>query len=171
MGFAIFFFLAWLISGVFLILQKKLSIVENTFVFLITVIVIINVSWISIEEMKLIQLTKSSIGFTGYILNRSVIIPMLVILQLNILERSKTFFKKVLIMVFTVIIMLGLSFISNYFNITEYTKWNYGYDVIYYLLLQLIANFSYKFFRKVTEKVVEYSWYYGNSLIKMKFIS
>jgi hypothetical protein len=157
MGFATFFLLAWLIIAIFIVMQKKLSISENTFVFLFMLIVVINVSWISIEELKLIHLTKRGIAYTAFLLDRSVIIPMVVLIQLNILERSNTFTKKIFTIVTAVIVMLGLSFLSNYFTITIYTKWNYGYDVIYYFFLLLLALFLFKSFRKISKNVVEFS--------------
>ncbi|AGK53672.1 hypothetical protein [Bacillus sp. 1NLA3E] len=157
MGFAIFFFLAWLIIGTFFMIRKELSIVENTLIFLISLIVIINVSWISTEEMKMINLTKSSINYTAYIFNRSIILPLLLLVQLNILLKSKTFTKKVLIIFTSLMVMLGLSVLSTYFNLTNYIKWNLFYDGIYYLILQLIAYYSYRLFKKVNKNVVEYS--------------
>ena len=157
MGFAIFFFLAWLIIGTFFMIRKELSIVENTLIFLISLIVIINFSWISTEEMKMINLTKSSINYTAYIFNRSIILPLLLLLQLNILLKSKTFTKKVLIIFTSLMVMLGLSVLSTYFNITNYIKWNLFYDGIYYLILQLIAYYSYRLFKKVNKNVVGYS--------------
>lgn len=157
MGFAIFFFLAWLVMGIFIVIHKELSIVENTFIFLIVLIVIINVSWISIEEMKMINLTKNSINYTAYLINRSIILPLLLILQLNILLKSKTIITKVLTIITSLMIILGLSVLSNYFQITNYLKWNFVNDVIYFLILQLIAFYSYRLFKRVTKKVVGYS--------------
>lgn len=138
-------------------IRKELSIVENTLIFLISLIVIINVSWISTEEMKMINLTKSSINYTAYIFNRSIILPLLLLVQLNILLKSKTFTKKVLIIFTSLMVMLGLSVLSTYFNLTNYIKWNLFYDGIYYLILQLIAYYSYRLFKKVNKNVVEYS--------------
>jgi hypothetical protein len=138
-------------------MQKRLSMVENTFVFLILLIVIINVSWITIEELKLIIRTNSSINYTAYLLNRSVIMPMVLITQLNMLQRCQTITMKVLNIVSTVIIMLGLRVLSNYFNIEKYTKWSYGYDFVYFVLLLLIAYFSYKAIRKASQNVVKYT--------------
>ncbi|MDQ0201551.1 hypothetical protein [Neobacillus ginsengisoli] len=157
MGFAVFFFLSWLIVAIFIVMQKRLSIVENTFVFLILLIVTINVSWIAGDELKLIIRTKSSMNYTAYLLNRSIIMPMVLITQLNMLQRCKTVTMKILNIVSAVIIMLGLSVLSNIFNIEKYTKWNYGYDVVYFVILLLIAYSSYKAIRKASQNVVEYS--------------
>jgi hypothetical protein len=64
---------------------------------------------------------------------------------------------KVLNIVSTVIIMLGLRVLSNYFNIEKYTKWSYGYDFVYFVILLLIAYFSYKAIRKASQNVVKYT--------------
>jgi hypothetical protein len=157
MGFAIMFFLAWLVTGIFVVLHKELSIVENTFVFLISLIVIINFSWIIIEEVKLIHHTKISINYVAYLLERSIVIPMLLLVQLNIIIRSNGLAKRILIILCTLIIMLGVSYISTSFNILVYKKWNFLYDLIYYLLLQIIAFYSYKLMKKVSKNVVKFS--------------
>lgn len=91
MGFVTFFFLTWLFVLIFAFIRKKLTIVENTLVFLIILIVSINFSWIIIDEMKLITLTKNGFDYTGYLLNRSIIIPILLLIQLNLLGFSQHF--------------------------------------------------------------------------------
>ncbi|MCL6573235.1 MAG: hypothetical protein K6T88_16380 [Bacillus sp. (in: Bacteria)] len=157
MGFSILFLLTWLFSALFVVIQKKLSIIENTFIFLLILIVGINFSWITIEEMKLITLSKNGLDYTAFLLNQSVLFPMLLLIQLNLLQRSKTVRKTIIITFSSVGIMLGISFLLTFYNVTDYTKWNYGYDAIYYFGLHLIAFYSYKSFRKVTKSVVEYS--------------
>lgn len=157
MGFSILFLLSWLFAVIFVVMHKKLSVVENTLVFLIILIVVINFSWIIAEEMKLIKLSRNGVDATAIILNQVVLIPMLLLIQLNLIQRSHTFTKTIIITVASMVIMLGSSFLFNFYNITEYTKWNYGYDAIYYICLHLIAFYSYKAFKKVTKSVVQYS--------------
>jgi hypothetical protein len=157
MGFAIFFLTAWLITGIFIVIQKKLTVVENTFVFLVILIITINITWITTEELKLITRTNSAINFTAYLLNRSIIMPLLVLTQINMLRSFNTILEKTLTIVFTVMIMLILSFLSNFFKITHYIKWHYGYDIIYFGFLLFVAYFSYRLIRKASKSVVEYS--------------
>ncbi|MGJ9384900.1 hypothetical protein [Salipaludibacillus sp. CF4.18] len=149
MGITVFFFASWLVCVAFAVMPKKLSLVENTFVYLIILIVSINFSWIIIEEFKLITLTKNGVDYTAYILNRSVIIPMLIIMQLNLIQKSNSGAKSAIIVISTVAIMLGLSFLSTQFNITTNKKWNFGYDGIYFLTLHLIGYYVFKMFRKI----------------------
>ncbi|WP_163539238.1 hypothetical protein [Gracilibacillus sp. YIM 98692] len=155
MAIAVFFFASWLVCVAFAVMQKKLSLVENTFVYLIILIVSINFLWIIIEEFKLITLTKNGVDYTAYILNRSVIIPMLIIMQLNLIQKSNSVAKSAVIVIATVAIMLGLSVLSTQFNITTNIKWNFGYDVIYFLTLHLIGYYVFKTFRKIAYREVK----------------
>ncbi|MEH7304445.1 hypothetical protein [Neobacillus drentensis] len=156
MGFVIFFLLAWLVGSLLAVIQKKLTFAENTLVFLVVLIVSINYSWIVIEELKLIKLTKSSLEYTGYLLNRSVITPILVLVFVNLLLWSKTMMMKITLIISVVILMIGLSSLSNFFGIIDYKHWNYWYDGIYFLILNGIAIFSYKLFARVSRNVVSY---------------
>ncbi|MDR6125142.1 hypothetical protein QFZ87_004739 [Bacillus sp. SLBN-46] len=157
MGFVVFFLLAWLVIFLFAGMKKKLTFVENTLVFLIILIVSINYSWIVIEELKLIKLSHHYLNYTGYLLNRSVIIPMVTLIQLNLLCRCKTRWMKLTVMITAVIFMMGVSFLSNFYSITEFQRWHYWMDGIYYFILYLIAFLSFRFFAKVTRNVVSYS--------------
>ncbi|UCZ54885.1 hypothetical protein LGQ02_09130 [Bacillus shivajii] len=155
MGITIFFFASWLVCVAFAVMPKKLSLVENTFVYLIILIVSINFSWIIIEEFKFITLTEDGLDYTAHILNRSVILPMLIIMQLNLIQKSNSVAKSVVIVISTVAIMLGLSFLSTQLNITTHEKWNFGYEVIYFLTLHLIGYYVLKAFRKIAYSEVK----------------
>ncbi|UOR13735.1 hypothetical protein [Halobacillus amylolyticus] len=157
MAFAVFFFTSWLVLALFLAIPKKLSIIENTFVFLIILVISINWTWIIYEEMKLIKSTKDAMDYTAFLLFRSIIIPMILVTQLNLLCRANTFAKSLLNVSTSLAILLLLTFFSTFFNMTNYIKWNIGYDAIYYLSLHVIAYFSLKFFRKSAQSEVKYS--------------
>ncbi|WEG14708.1 hypothetical protein PU629_10315 [Pullulanibacillus sp. KACC 23026] len=154
MGIAVFFFMTWLVCTLFAIIQKKLSIVENTFIFLFLLVININFSWIIAEEMKRIKLPTNGMDYTAYLLNRSVIIPILGLILLNI--ASCKIYSKTLI---TFAVVLGVSFcsglISEYFKITHYTRWDLRYDLLYYFVLYLVTYYVYKWFKKVSYNEVE----------------
>ncbi|WP_040203529.1 hypothetical protein [Neobacillus jeddahensis] len=147
MGFALFFLLAWLLTGIFIIIPKRLSPVENTFIFLLLLVIIINVSWINVEEMKAIHVSRKPLDYTAFLLNRSIIMPMIVLILMNL-------FHQFIFIVSTVVMMMGMSLLTTSFHILTYTKWNFGYDVLYYLLLALVALFSLRGFKQVTKDVV-----------------
>lgn len=157
MGFVVFFFVSWLVISIYSIIKKRLSIVENTFIFLIILVLSINFSWIVIEELKLVSLSKKGLNYTAYLLNRSVIIPMLLVIQLNLLQWCKTLMIKTIVIISSISILICLSILSNLLNMSKYVKWNYGYDAIYFMILSLIAIFLYKLYKKITLNVVDYS--------------
>lgn len=155
MGFAIFFLLTWLICAIFIVTKKQLSIIENTAVYLVILILNINFAWIVNEEYKFITITQSGIDYIAFLLNRSILIPMVLLVYLNLLLRfDKASYKTIYVTVASVAVMLGLSFLSTLFQIAEYTKWTHGYDLLFYLFLHLIAFFTYKLLRKISAKVV-----------------
>ncbi|MEH7373973.1 hypothetical protein [Neobacillus drentensis] len=156
MGLVVFFFLAWLVVSLFAVIKKKLSFAENTLIFLVILIVSINFSWIVIEELKLIKRTQESLEYMAYLLNRSVITPFLILIQVNLLLRSKTMMMKITLMVFGVFLLTGVSSLSNFYDIIEYKHWHYWYDGIYFFILNGIAIFSYKLFARVSRNVVSY---------------
>jgi hypothetical protein len=156
MGLVVFFFIAWLVISLFAVIKKKLTLAENTLIFLVILIVSINFSWIVIEELRLIKRTQESLEYTAYLLNRSVIIPMLILIQLNLLLWSKTMMMKITLIVSIVIIMTGVSILSSFFDITEYNHWHYWYDGIYFFIVNCIAIISYKFFTRASRNVVSF---------------
>lgn len=157
MGFAVFFLASWLIVAIFTVMPKKLSIVENTVVYLVLVIITINVSWIIIEEMSLIKETQEGIKHVAFLLNRSVIIPMTLITQLNVVHRSNSFARSLLTIIVSLIFLLGLRGLSLTFNIISYTKWNFGYDVVYIIILHLMTFSALQLFRKLARSEVDVS--------------
>jgi hypothetical protein len=157
MGFVVFFFLTWLVVSLFAVIKKKLTFVENTLIFLIILIISINFSWIVMEELKLIKLTQVSLEYIAYLLNRSVIIPILVLIQVNLLQWSKTMMMKIAVIVSVVILITGISFLSNFYGITEFKHWHYWKDGIYFFILNFIGIISYKLFARVSRNVGSYS--------------
>lgn len=155
MGLSLFFFLVWLFCALFTVLPKKLSLVENTIIYLLVLIININFSWIIIEELELVRSSDNPIAYTAFLLNRSVLIPVVVMILLNLLQ--KNVIKNGLLITGTVGIMLSLSIMSSYFKITDYLKWNYGWDILYYLFLNLCALLAYKAFKKITNEEVNYT--------------
>ncbi|UOQ92586.1 hypothetical protein MUO14_19380 [Halobacillus shinanisalinarum] len=157
MGFAVFFFIAWLITALFFVIQKKLSITENTFVFMLILVISINWTWIIYEGFKFIKITEQPMDYTAFLFFRSVIIPVLLIMQLNMIHKSKTFASSALITMTSIVILLLITGLSNYFDLTKYVKWNIGYDALYFSALHFIAYYSHQIFRKITHREVSYS--------------
>ncbi|MFD1173052.1 hypothetical protein [Oceanobacillus picturae] len=149
MELAVFFFLSWLAISIFTVINKDLNIVKNTFIFLIILIVSINFSWVINDELKLITLKEKWVPYTAYLLNRSLLIPILVLLQVNLFIKTHSYIKKGIILVSSVIILLMISFISTRLNIIEFKEWNLWLEAIYLLCLNLVGLISYTLFNKI----------------------
>ncbi|HSU79469.1 MAG TPA: hypothetical protein VLK78_03570 [Candidatus Angelobacter sp.] len=155
MGISVFFFITWLICTFFAVIEKKLSLIENTFIFLLVLVININYSWIIIEELKRITLTTNGLEFTAYLLHRSIMTPMLAITILNMVCAAHERGKSILYFVVFLALSFGISLLQEYFHITVYTHWDFRYDLIYYFVLYLIAYYAYKLFRRATYNEVE----------------
>ncbi|MET3698724.1 hypothetical protein SAMN05877753_10442 [Bacillus oleivorans] len=154
MEFLVFFFISWLVISSLAVIKKKMNLVEGTFIFLIILILSINFSWIVIDELKLITVTKKALPYTAYLLHRSVIIPNLILLFLNLLIRSETLIMKTILFIFSTFLLVAVSFISTILNVTEFKNWTFWYETIYYLALNLIAMLSYRFINKTSRDEV-----------------
>jgi hypothetical protein len=154
MGSVVFFFLTWLIVATFVVIKKRISIVENTMIFLIILTVGINFSWIVIEELQVIKLSKKGFDYTAFLLYRSVINPFIMVILVNLLQYSKTIVSKGLLILYSVGLLLVFSNLLTFFDIITFKKWNYGFDAIYFVFLVLVAIFVHMLIRRISRKGV-----------------
>ncbi|GAA0315455.1 hypothetical protein GCM10008967_02520 [Bacillus carboniphilus] len=154
MGFATFFFISWIVIAVFAVMPKQLKMTETSFVYLVILIVSINMSWIVAEELKFIKITDKGIDYTAYLLNRSIINPVVLILFLNVIIKQRKLVKKLLYIGSSSIILTIISYLSTFFQITEFIKWNVVYEFFYYFILSLLALFARSLYEKVSMKEV-----------------
>ncbi|MFP3725493.1 hypothetical protein [Priestia filamentosa] len=152
MGFSFFVFLSFLSITLFVTMRKSLSIVENTFVYLLVLIININATWIINEELKLIDVTEETASYVGFLLERSLIIPILFVITFNYFYRNITP-RAIMITGFILLIFtLLLRKFSNMLNIYHYRQWNLFYEALYILGLLLIIFVLHKGFRRLMRK-------------------
>lgn len=146
MAFTLFFFGSWLMLTLFTIIPKKLSITENTFVFLIILVISINWTWVIYEEFKFIVSTETPIDYTAFLTFRSIIIPIVLITQLNISAQARS---RTLTIVLSTAFLLLFTYLSLHFEVVKYVNWNMAYDALYYLALHGIAYSTLKIFQNI----------------------
>lgn len=151
MGFAIIFFASWLITALFVVMKKKLSFIENSFVILFALIISINWSWFIYEEWKLVEISSQPLNHTAFLISRSITIPLIIVTTMNLLDAASSAVKSFMIILFSVFILALLVVISNYFNITNAIRWNFIYDILYLISLNLITYFFLFYFRKLSQ--------------------
>jgi hypothetical protein len=154
MAIAIFFLISWLTCCFFAVIKKPLSIIENTFIFMLILVININYSWIIIEEFKRITLTTNGLDYTAYLLHRSIITPMLATILVNLVWRKKDIAMTIMYFGSILAFSFGLSLLSEYFRITRYTKWDFRFDILYFFVLYLITYYALKLFKRVNHNEV-----------------
>lgn len=154
MGFAFFFFIAWLITVGFTVMKKRLTFLENSFVFFLLLIISINWSWIIYEELKLEKISTHPIDYTAFMINRSVTIPLMIVVTLNLVKSAKTKLTKTLLCISSILVLVFLIMMGSYFDLTQSIKWNIMYDILYFAILHLIALYSLKYFRTLKRNEV-----------------
>src|SRR4051812_32967080 len=108
MGFAFYFFISWLITVIFTVMKKRLTFVENSFVFLLMLIISINFSWIISAELKLVILSKEPLDYTAFMINRSIGIPFIIVVTINFMKSVNSIGKSLIIMVCSILIQVIL---------------------------------------------------------------
>lgn len=139
MGFIVMFVAAWIAVFVFYSMEERLSILENTFVFLVVLTLGINLSWIVAEELKWIELTKDGLLYSGFIAFRSVVIPMVFVIAMNAMLRAGRASTAIVSAAAAVGALVALNGAAVHYDIFRYERWNLGYDAISHLLMLAIV--------------------------------
>ncbi|AEI39690.1 hypothetical protein [Paenibacillus mucilaginosus] len=155
MGFAFFFFVAWMAISVFGFMKKRLTLVENTVLLLLIIVISIHWSWIIFEELKLVEISKEPINYTTFLIHRSITIPLMVVIAINFVKRSASMSKALLTAGLSVLLLVVLVLIGRFVGITHTVHWNLIYDVVYFALLHVIAYFFLKYFHHLGQSEAE----------------
>lgn len=154
MVFALYFFVAWTGIIVFWKMPKSLSFMENSIVFLLTLIISMNWSWIIYQELKFIKLSSEAIDYTSFLINRSIAIPCIIVITVNLIKLSDSLSRSILVTVLSTIFLSVLALGGIYFKVTKYIHWNFAFDILYFLLLNIVGFLFFKFFNTIGNKEV-----------------
>ncbi|WP_394219067.1 hypothetical protein [Halobacillus trueperi] len=157
MAFTVFFVCAWLIISIFIIMPKRLTLIENTFIFLTTSVISINWTWIINEELKYVKITEDPANYAGFLIFRSLILPTLLMVHVNLYNASSSVMKRGLVFTASVILLLLLTILSRALEVSTYKDWNLGFDVVYYVILHFFSIGVCKILRKSTRNEVKHS--------------
>ncbi|QYR21509.1 hypothetical protein KZ483_00030 [Paenibacillus sp. sptzw28] len=138
-------------------MRKSLSTSENTFIFLLVLIISINVSWIITQELKYVRLSNNGLNYTGYLLNRSVLIPALYVVLFNLIYKSKSIAAALLFAFVFAGAELCLNGLARNYHIWTYAQWSYVYDAIFIGLTQIAVFLLHRLFRSSFRPEVKHS--------------
>ncbi|WP_373228885.1 hypothetical protein [Cohnella sp.] len=157
MGFVVIFVMAWLAVFIFYTMDKSLSIIENAFVYLIILTIGINISWVVAEELKLVELTKDGLLYAGFILYRSIVIPMIFVIMFNAVYKVRFTILVILLMGVALGTILAVNGLMLFYGIFHYKQWYLFYDLILIVLMQAASFALLKLYRRVIQGEVKVS--------------
>lgn len=154
MGFVLLVFLAWLVLVLFTSLNKKLTFMENTFVYLSAMVIHINYTWIVYEELNVAHISQQILNNSAFLIHRSITLPITLAITLNLIRTGDSLGSKFIKVAVSVAFLVAAVMIARYFGIVDYKKWNIGYEIIYLFLLHLVVQFLLKYFGQLKTRGV-----------------
>ncbi|MGA5689688.1 hypothetical protein [Cytobacillus pseudoceanisediminis] len=154
MGFVLIVFLAWLVLMLFTSMNKKLTFIENTFVYLVALVININFTWIVYEELNMAKISQQILDNSAFLIHRSITLPLTVAITLNLFRTAPSFGSKIFKTILSVLFLVLAVVIARYFDIVDYRKWNIGYEIIYLFLLHLLVQSLLKYFGQLKTRGV-----------------
>ncbi|MCS0788819.1 hypothetical protein NX021_11710 [Cytobacillus firmus] len=154
MGFVLIVFLAWLVLMLFTSMNKKLTFIENTFVYLVALVININFTWIVYEELNMAKISQQILDNSAFLIHRSITLPLTVAITLNLFRTAPSFGSKIFKTILSVLFLVLAVVIARYFDIVDYRKWNIGYEIIYLFLLHLVVQSLLKYFGQLKTRGV-----------------
>ncbi|WP_394578963.1 hypothetical protein [Cytobacillus firmus] len=154
MGFVLLVFLAWLLLVLFTSMNKKLTFIENTFVYLSAMVININYTWIVYEELNMADISQQILNNSSFLIHRSITLPITLAITLNLIRTVDSLGSKFIKVAVSVAFLVSAVMIARYFGILDYKKWNIGYEIIYLFLLHLVVQFLLKYFGQLKTRRV-----------------
>ncbi|MBG9447170.1 hypothetical protein LG298_16460 [Cytobacillus firmus] len=154
MGFVLLVFLAWLVLVLFTSMNKKLTFIENTFVYLSAMVININYTWIVYEELNMADISQQILNNSAFLIHRSITLPITLAITLNLIRTGDSLGSKFIKVAVSIAFLVSAVMIARYFGIVDYKKWNIGYEIIYLFLLHLVVQFLLKYFGQLKTRGV-----------------
>jgi hypothetical protein len=147
MSFAAYFFIAWSVGTAFFCMKKTLTSAENAFVYLLLLMFSVNWYWILYEELKWVEVSREPLNYTAFLISRSVSVPLLAVIALNGVKAADSRAVALVWPIASTALLTGLTLLGEYLQTTTMHRWHIGYDVLFFLILHLVAYYGLKFFR------------------------
>ena len=138
---AIIVYIAWLGMSVFYAMKKNYSKFENSALLFCVFIFDINRSWIISDELKIIEYSTSPLEYTVYIIHRTFITPLLILIGLNSIQRNSNFLVKGIAILISSLVLILIKIVLLSFEVLTFNQWNLFYDYLYYVFLHVLGYF------------------------------
>jgi hypothetical protein len=152
MSLSIIVYIAWLGISVFYAMKKPLSKMEISAIIFCIFIIDINWGWITIDELKYITYSKVPLNYTAYIIHRTFITPMFIVIGINSIPRNSTVLKKFIAILISSFVLVLIKIVLLKFDIVYFHQWNLIYDFLYFVLLHLLGYFILYYYNSLVLK-------------------
>ena len=147
----------WLLLNILYFSAKKTWFMVSAFVFMIVVILTRNEYTILGLNLKYIMLPKKPSLFIAFVLYRSMIYPIILVLFINIFISYDKIYQKALVLIAAFSILLFAEYIAVKIKLIQYVNWNLLYHSIFIVCYLLVAYVSYLVMYSLLKKVIQ-SW-------------
>lgn len=131
---------------------RKLSILENLFIYIIIFIIIINKSTLVSLNLGYVETTKDTLLYLCHILSRNIVIPLTLVIFCNLFYTAKKQIIKYASVIITLTLLIGLEYLAIYLGIYTYKNWSLIIELIFSLLYIVLTLLFAKWFRKRLKK-------------------
>jgi hypothetical protein len=146
--------IAFIVSYIFFFINKELSFLQNSILFMLVAIMTRNYITIMSMELELIKTTEDPFLFLFLLIGREIITPLLILIFVNTFLLFRRKLNQVFISIATIGFMEGLDYLYIHFKVISYIKWNLGYALsvnIAYLLIGIGLGMLLLFLQKREE--------------------
>jgi hypothetical protein len=148
---ALFVSIAWMFISVFFLVPKSLSRAENIIVFFCLSMIVINIFTIPDLNLRLMQHSYKPELYISYLIQRSIIIPVSLLISINLIFHQLSMFKKIVIAIITLSILCFIELLTILTGIKIYTGWNGCLTIITLTTLITFSFFLSKWIKKFEE--------------------
>ncbi|MFC0560414.1 hypothetical protein [Halalkalibacter alkalisediminis] len=149
---SIYIMITWFTITSFALYARKLSILENLFIYIIVSMIVINKATLVSLNFGYVEITKDTVLYLCHLLSRNVVIPLTLLLFCNIFYIAKKQIIKYASIFITLTLLISLEYLAIYFGIYTYKNWSPFIELLSLLLYILLTLLCAKWFRKRLKK-------------------
>jgi hypothetical protein len=149
-----------LIFGLILFIWKRnnLTLLEILTIGLFVSTINQNILDIITSNLKYIQITEEINMFWASFLNRSFLIPLLIILFVSFISTSRSIIPKVCLWLVWVLLLTGVEYTSELVGIIQFTHWHFGWSIVEWSSITFAAICARKLLYYFYSKGNSYKW-------------
>ncbi|NHM31799.1 hypothetical protein [Neobacillus terrae] len=144
----IFTLFALILGAVYNYQKKNIPLIGNLIVFFIVSMLLMNGSTILWLNLNFIKVSVSIEKYIAFVISRNIVLPLLSLIWLNLNEIAKTFQRKVIIFIMTLLVSMGIEILQKLLGMLIYNKWNPILSVMLFCVNLIISFYVWKIVKR-----------------------